>query len=86
MLYKKCVYNSKGIELLPNIEFWRNIPKSIKKCFSFVKSDVKGGYEDLDLPQSNEPNPFDNSTDIDESYASEIPSKMKKVEEFYEEI
>eukprot|EP01080_Neovahlkampfia_damariscottae_P003618 gene3618-6434_t len=77
MLYKRLVYQSKGIEMIPHIDFWRDFPSFIKKGLMVVKNggkNIKGGYEDLDEPKSSEPNPF------------EIPSKGTNVEEVYDEI
>ena len=42
MLIKKLVYKSKGIDLIPNIQFWKNMPVFLLNISSFILSLCKG--------------------------------------------
>jgi hypothetical protein len=82
MLINKFIFHQSGINLIPNISFWKSIPGLIKQGFLNIKDcgkGVKRGYIDLDEPKTSEVNPFENNE-------SELQTKSTKIEEVYQEI
>eukprot|EP01080_Neovahlkampfia_damariscottae_P002849 gene2849-4692_t len=56
MIIKKLIYNSNGIEMIPHITFWKDIPILVKDGFIFLITCGKrssSGYDDLDLNDSS---------------------------------
>ena len=48
MLYKRQRMGVEGVEMVPNIDFWREVPGNIKDGVKFSISKVRGGGDNRD--------------------------------------
>jgi hypothetical protein len=77
MIVKKLFFGSQGIEMIPNIAFWRDAPKLVKDgvlCLFTCGRRSSSGYDDLEEDSKFAPN-------TESSSSNESPSGQTKVAE-----